>query len=203
MTPKQYEEYIGSLFIQKGYTVTVSPLSNDWGLDVIAIKDNEKIGIQAKMYGESSRSVNRRAIMELYGASAYQDCNRTILATNGDILSDAIAGANKLGIKLSVLQRRYVTPDYINQMIKAFRKRIILIVSYRLMKPGRDILFRSMGGLYIILVAQITLLLLIGPGLKELHLMAKLAELTLKDSDWHITYFYHRGKYHVIISTNR
>lgn len=100
MTPKQFEDYIGTLFAQKGYTVTVSPLSNDWGLDVIAIKDNEKIGIQAKMYGESSRSVNRRVIMELYGASAYQDCTRTILATNGNILSDAIKVANKLGIEI-------------------------------------------------------------------------------------------------------
>lgn len=100
MTPKQYEDYIGALFAQKGYTVTVSPLSNDWGIDVIAIKDSEKIGIQAKMYGESSRSVNRRVIMELYGASAYQDCNRAILATNGDILPDAIEVANKLGIEI-------------------------------------------------------------------------------------------------------
>lgn len=100
MTPKQFEDYIGKLFAQKGYTVTVSPLSNDWGLDVIAIKGNEKIGIQAKMYGESNRSVNRRVIMELYGASAYQDCTRTILATNGDILQDATKVANKLGIEI-------------------------------------------------------------------------------------------------------
>lgn len=100
MTPKQYEDYIGSLFAKKGYSVTVSPLSNDWGLDVIAVKDNEKIGIQAKMYGESNRSVNRRALMELYGASAYQDCTKAILATNGDILPDAIQVANKLGIEI-------------------------------------------------------------------------------------------------------
>lgn len=100
MTPKQFEDYIGTLFTQKGYIVTVSPLSNDWGLDVIAIKGNEKIGIQAKMYGESNRSVNRRVIMELYGASAYQDCTRTILATNGDILQDATKVANKLGIEI-------------------------------------------------------------------------------------------------------
>jgi len=52
------------------------------------------------MYGESSRSVNRRVIMELYGASAYQDCTRAILATNGDILPDAIEVANKLGIEI-------------------------------------------------------------------------------------------------------
>ncbi len=100
MTPQQYEEYIGSLFADNGYNVTVSPLSNDWGIDVIAIKGNEKIGIQAKMYGESSRSVNRRVIMELYGAAAYQDCNKTVLATNGSILPDAIQVAKKLGIEI-------------------------------------------------------------------------------------------------------
>ena len=38
MTPGQYEDYIGRLFGQKGYSVTVSPRSNDWGLDVIEVQ---------------------------------------------------------------------------------------------------------------------------------------------------------------------
>lgn len=100
MTPKQYEDYIGGLYEQKGYVVTVSPLSNDWGIDVIAIKNNEKIGIQAKMYGGSNRSVNRRVIMELFGASAYQDCTKAVLATDGDIMPDAKLVADKLKIEI-------------------------------------------------------------------------------------------------------
>lgn len=100
MTPKQYEDYIGKLYEQKGYFVTVSPLSNDWGIDVIAIKDNEKIGIQAKMYGGSNRSVNRRVIMELFGASAYQDCTKAVLATDGDVMPDAKLVADKLRIEI-------------------------------------------------------------------------------------------------------
>lgn len=100
MTPRQYEEYIGSLFGDKGYKISVSPLSNDWGIDVIAIKGDEKIGIQAKMYGDSSRSVNRRIIMELYGAAAFQDCTKAVLATDGEIYPDAIEVAEKLGIDI-------------------------------------------------------------------------------------------------------
>lgn len=100
MTPKQYENYIGSIFAKRGYDVVISPYSNDWGIDVVAIKENEKIGIQAKMYGQSSRSINRRVIMELYGASAYQDCTRTILATDGNIMPDAVNVAEKLGIEI-------------------------------------------------------------------------------------------------------
>lgn len=110
MTPQQYEEYIGSLFADNGYKVSVSPLSNDWGIDVIAIKGDEKIGIQAKMYGESSRSVNRRVIMELYGAAAYQDCTKAVLATDGEIYPDAIEVAQKLGIDIL---RTSVSEDFI------------------------------------------------------------------------------------------
>lgn len=100
MTPTQYEDYIGTLFAQKGYAVTVSPLSNDWGIDVMAIKGYEKIGIQSKMYGQSNRSVNRRVIMELYGAAAYQDCTKAVLATDGDIMPDTVMVAEKLGIEI-------------------------------------------------------------------------------------------------------
>ncbi len=100
MTPTEYESYIGSIFAQKGYNVIITPPSNDWGLDIIAVKGNEKIGIQAKMYGQSNRCVNRRVIMELFGASAYQDCSRAILATDGDIRPDARQVADKLGIEI-------------------------------------------------------------------------------------------------------
>ena len=100
MKPKEYEEYVASIFQNKGYSTEVTPLSGDWGIDVIAIKDSEKIAIQAKMYSDSSRKVNRAAIMQLYGAMAYQDCTKAVLATDGDLLDDAILVANKLGIEI-------------------------------------------------------------------------------------------------------
>ena len=67
MTPKEYEQYIANIFQKQGYKTIVTPYSNDWGIDVIAIKGKEKIAIQAKMYG-NKRKVNRAAIMQLYGA---------------------------------------------------------------------------------------------------------------------------------------
>lgn len=100
MTPREYEKYVGTIYAKKGYDVSVSPLSNDWGIDVIAVKGEEKIGVQAKMYGNINRKVNRRAIMELYGAAAYQDCTKAVLATGGEILPDAKKVAEKLGIEI-------------------------------------------------------------------------------------------------------
>lgn len=56
MTPKEYEQYIASIFQNQGYKTLVTPYSNDWGIDVIAIKGKEKIAIQAKMYGIKEKS---------------------------------------------------------------------------------------------------------------------------------------------------
>lgn len=100
MTPKEYEEYIAELYQEKGYKTVVTPLSCDWGIDVIAIKEEEKIAIQAKMYGNTSRKVNRATIMQLYGAMAYQDCTKAVLATDGDIMEDAYTVAQKLNIEI-------------------------------------------------------------------------------------------------------
>ncbi len=100
MTPEQFEHYVANIFTEQGYKTNVSPLSNDWGIDVIATKDDDKIGIQAKMYGGSSRKVNRRMIMELYGAAAFQECTSAVLATDGEVLSDAKEVAEKLGIDI-------------------------------------------------------------------------------------------------------
>lgn len=116
MTPKEYEDYVGTIYAKQGYDVTVSPLSNDWGIDVIAIKGDEKIGVQAKMYGDSKRSVNRHVIMELYGAAAYQDCTKAVLATDGEVRCDARNVAEKLGIDIlytsARLERREVIEEF-------------------------------------------------------------------------------------------
>ena len=56
MAPKEYEQYIASIFQNQGYKTLVTPYSNDWGIDVIAIKGKEKIAIQAKMCGNKKKS---------------------------------------------------------------------------------------------------------------------------------------------------
>lgn len=100
MTPADYEHLVGEYFRRLGYHVTVTPASNDYGIDVIATKENEKIAIQAKMYGGTIRKVNRQTIFELYGAAAYADCDRAVLATNGRVLDNARKVADKLGIEI-------------------------------------------------------------------------------------------------------
>lgn len=64
MRPDEYEHIVAKHFETKGYKTTVSSFSNDYGVDVFATKGKEKIAVQAKMYGGSTRSINRQMVMD-------------------------------------------------------------------------------------------------------------------------------------------
>jgi restriction system protein len=100
MTPKQFEDLVCEHFRNKGYKAEATSYSNDYGVDVFAIKGKEKIAIQAKMYGGGTRKVNRQMVMELHGAKDYFDCTKAIIATDGILLADALEVATKLKIEI-------------------------------------------------------------------------------------------------------
>lgn len=100
MNPRQFEELVCEYYRNQGYKAETTPYSNDYGIDVFATKGKEKLAIQAKMYGNSTRKINRQMVMELHGAKDYFDCTKAIIATDGILLSDAIEVAKKLKIEI-------------------------------------------------------------------------------------------------------
>lgn len=100
MNPRQFEELVCEYYRNQGYEAKTTPYSNDYGIDVFATKGKEKLAIQAKMYGNSTRKINRQMVMELHGAKDYFACTKAIIATDGILLSDAIEVAKKLKIEI-------------------------------------------------------------------------------------------------------
>ena len=100
MTPDQYEKYVANYFQNKGYKVKQTPYSNDYGVDVFAERNKEKIAIQAKMFSNSNRKINRQMVMEFYGAKDFFNCNKGIIVTDGEIIQNAKDVADKLGIEI-------------------------------------------------------------------------------------------------------
>ena len=100
MTPKEFEQYVAEYYQRQGYETEITPYSGDYGVDVIAQKGEERIAIQAKMYGNSSRKVNRETIMQLFGAMTYRQFSKAVIATNGTCMADAVEVANKLGVEI-------------------------------------------------------------------------------------------------------
>jgi hypothetical protein len=100
MRPDEYEHIVAEHFESKGFKTQVSQYTNDYGVDVFATKGKIKIAIQAKMFGNSTRPINRQMIMELHGAKDYFDCTKAVMATNGRIIDNALEVAEKLQIEI-------------------------------------------------------------------------------------------------------
>lgn len=100
MNSEQYEHHVAAVLAGEGWMTTVSRLSGDLGVDVVAERLGERLAVQAKMYGGSATKVNAEQIMCLYGAAAYIDCNQMMLATNGHLTTDATRVAEKLGVNV-------------------------------------------------------------------------------------------------------
>lgn len=103
MDPQQYERLVAERFEAQGYRTEQTPPTNDYGVDVFATRGDERIAVQVKMYGSSSRKVNHKTMLELHGAKDYFNCTRAVLVTDGAVLSDAMAVAEKLDIEVTVL----------------------------------------------------------------------------------------------------
>lgn len=65
MVPLEFEYFVARLFNLMGYKTDVTPGSGDFGIDVIAKKDSEVIGIQCKKYDEKNKISNREIQMFL------------------------------------------------------------------------------------------------------------------------------------------
>lgn len=81
-----FEEFVGKLFGVMGYRTSVTKQSNDQGVDVIAEKDGEKLGIQAKRY---SSSVSNSAIQEIVAGKNMYNLTKLMVITNNTFTSSA------------------------------------------------------------------------------------------------------------------
>lgn len=122
MIPQEYEKCVAEYFKNQGYIVKLTSFTDDYGVDVFAENHNEKVAIQAKMYGSTVRKINRKMVMELHGAKDYFDCDKAILVTNGDILHDANEVAQKLKIEVLYLdfsEKSIIVSENSNQSYKS------------------------------------------------------------------------------------
>lgn len=103
MNPKEYESAVADHFRKKGFEVELKGGTNDFGVDILAVKDSKRIAIQAKMFGKGRRKINHEMVLYLQGAKDYFGCDEAVLATDSELLPDAASVAAKLGIEVLFL----------------------------------------------------------------------------------------------------
>ena len=98
LTGIEFEEFIADLLKYLGYEYAeTTQESGDYGIDVIAIKDDIKYGIQCKNYAQP---VGNKAIQEAYSGKTYYNCHVAIVITNSYFTSNAIKQAEKSNVVL-------------------------------------------------------------------------------------------------------
>ncbi|NER45101.1 restriction endonuclease [Bacillus megaterium NBRC 15308 = ATCC 14581] len=83
----QFENYLGVLFKSLGYKAQVTRTSHDYGADLIIVKDNKKIVVQAKRY---SKKVGISSVQQIVGAKNYYKADEVWVITNNYFTQPAI-----------------------------------------------------------------------------------------------------------------
>ena len=87
MNGSEFERFIGEMFSKMGYSAEVTKHSGDQGIDVVAEKNDIRIGVQVKCY---TNSVGNSAIQEAVAGKKYYNCNKVIVITNNTFTNSAI-----------------------------------------------------------------------------------------------------------------
>jgi restriction system protein len=98
MTGNEFEEFIGKLYNAMGYKTEVTQASNDYGADVIVIKDQIKTVIQVKNY---KNPVGLGAVQEVNTAKGHYKADEAMIITSSpSFTAQARREAKLLRIKL-------------------------------------------------------------------------------------------------------
>lgn len=88
MSGKEFESFIATLFQKKGFKVLQTPLSGDFGIDVIIENSFIKIGIQTKCYNDK---VSNSAVQEAVTGIKHYNLDKAMVITNNYFQPSAIA----------------------------------------------------------------------------------------------------------------
>ncbi|MNE27120.1 Restriction endonuclease [compost metagenome] len=99
----EFELEVARSYMWLGYEITMTKASGDFGVDVVAVSNSEKIGIQCK---NLSSPVGVDAIMQVSAGARFYDCTKCCVITTQGYTEPAIEMANKLGVEILISRWR-------------------------------------------------------------------------------------------------
>jgi restriction system protein len=86
MSGVNFERYIGEILKSQGYHISYTPITGDYGTDIVAQKGNKRISVQLKRYG---KPVGPSAIQQAVASMVVYGCNETMVVTNNTYTKEA------------------------------------------------------------------------------------------------------------------
>ncbi len=97
MTPREFEAFCARQLEDAGWTASLTALTGDQGVDVIAVKGNVRIVLQCKQY---SHPVGNKAVQEVVAAKGHEDADIAVVVSNASYTKSAQALARTNGVYL-------------------------------------------------------------------------------------------------------
>ncbi|KGP90542.1 restriction endonuclease [Pontibacillus chungwhensis BH030062] len=99
MSGTEFEQFVSKLYEGLGYSTQLTPLTGDYGADILTVKKKVKTAIQTKCYGKDKK-VGVNAINEVLGGAGYWKANRKVVLTNRSFSNSAIKSAQRNDVTL-------------------------------------------------------------------------------------------------------
>lgn len=94
----EFEQFCAKILAFNGFrNIKLTQGSGDQGIDILAIKDDIKYGIQCKCY---SSDIGNKAVQEAFSGKTYYDCHIAVVLTNRYFTPSAKELAKKNGVVL-------------------------------------------------------------------------------------------------------
>lgn len=95
------EQEVFSYLLSLGYKVEQTPISSDYGVDIICIgRKGERVAIQIKNNQKTKSKTSVQAVMEVFAGSKYYDCDKCAVVSYTGYTENARKMADKLGVLL-------------------------------------------------------------------------------------------------------
>lgn len=92
-----FEKWVAEALTGFGWEASVTSASGDQGIDVIAVKEGHKLGLQCKLY---SSAIGNKAVQEAHAGKAFHQADVVGVISNADYTSSARDLAQATGVLL-------------------------------------------------------------------------------------------------------
>lgn len=97
LTGLEFENVIGDIYKSMGFSVTFTPKTGDYGVDLIVKTGEKTLAIQVKRY---AKPVGVAAIQEVSSGAKYYKIDQAVVVTNAEFTENAKKLASKLNVEL-------------------------------------------------------------------------------------------------------
>ncbi|MDT5165048.1 MAG: restriction system protein [Mycobacterium sp.] len=86
MTGTEFEDYVAARMQRAGWQITFTPASGDYGVDLIARRDDKSVAVQCKRLG---KPVGIGAVQQVVSGARHHDCGKSIVVSNQEFTDAA------------------------------------------------------------------------------------------------------------------